>query len=157
MIRPFAIATLVLTAGIPLSAAEPAKAAPPPAVRPFTTAQLASWLCKGLPGNDGRKIKATLFDGKVPGDADKESWSALVMEDGQDRIDITFMGMELLDDVGAWVLTIELEGDWHGISEEDWVALARKIPGRPRRGTIGGPSSAHPRRRGTAPTAAATR
>jgi hypothetical protein len=37
--------------------------------------------------------------------------------------------MQLLEDVGAWVLVIELEGDWHGISEKDWVALAQRIPG----------------------------
>lgn len=99
-------------------------------IRPFTTTQLADWLCKALPSNDGRKLAATLFEGKVSEEADKESWSGLVMKDGRDLIDVNFMGMQLLEDVGAWVLTIELEGDWHGISEEDWVTLARRIPGR---------------------------
>lgn len=124
---------LLLAAVLPLASGNASAApapAPHPAVRPLTTAQIADWLCRGLAGNDGRKLAATLFDGKLNDDADKEGWSAFVMADGRDYIDVTFMGMELLDDVGAWVLVIELEGDWHGIPEEDWVALARRIPGR---------------------------
>jgi hypothetical protein len=123
------LAAAGLVCGTPLLA-QGQKPAPAPAVRPFTTDQLAAWLCRALPGNDGRKIAATLFDGKVQGEEpDKELWMGWVMEDGQELIDIKFTGMQLLEDVGAWVLVIELEGDWHGISEQDWVALARRIPG----------------------------
>jgi hypothetical protein len=124
------LAAVCLTCASPLLAEAPAKPAPASAAQPFTTAQLAAWLCKALPGNDGRKIAATLFDGKVPGEVDQDSWSGLLREDDRDLIEVTFLGMQLYEDVGAWVLVIELEGDWHGISEEDWVALARRIPGR---------------------------
>ena len=109
-------------------AAQPEK--PHPVVLQITAAEFAGWLCKALPANDGRKLAATLFDGKLAEDADKESWSALVLGGGKDLIDVNFMGMEMMEDVAAYVLTIELEGDWHGISEADWVALARRIPGR---------------------------
>lgn len=32
--------------------------------------------------------------------------------------------------VGVWYMALSLYGDWHGISEEDWSLLARRIPGR---------------------------
>lgn len=113
-------------AALPLSAEEEKH----PAVRKITADEFAGWLCKALPSNDGRKLASTLFDGKLAEEADKESWSALVMGGGKDLIDVTFMGTELMEDVAAYVLVIELEGDWHGISEADWVALARRIPGQ---------------------------
>jgi hypothetical protein len=125
------VAVLIAFIGSPLLAAEQGKPAAAPAVRPFTTAQLADWLCKALPSNDGRKLAATLFDGKLPGEeTDKDYWQASLMQDGKDLIETRFMGMQMLEDVGAWALTIELEGDWHGISEADWLALARRISGR---------------------------
>ena len=35
-------------------------------LRPFTSIELAGWLCKALPDNDGRTLAATLFDGSLP-------------------------------------------------------------------------------------------
>ncbi|HYG61888.1 MAG TPA: hypothetical protein VEL74_04865 [Thermoanaerobaculia bacterium] len=129
------IAVLITFSGAPLLAAEQGKPAAAPAVRLFTTAQLAGWLCKALPSNDGRKLAATLFDGKLPGEeTDKGYWQVSLMEDGKDLIDVNFMGMELMEDVASWVLTLELEGNWHGISEADWLALAQRVRGRTEKG-----------------------
>jgi hypothetical protein len=123
---PAVVCLALAGAALPLAAQPEEKH---PAIRKITTAEFAGWLCKALPANDGRKLASTLFDGKVPGESDAGSWFALVVGDGKDLIDVNFMGMELVKDVSAYVLTVEMEGDWHGISEADWVALARRIPG----------------------------
>lgn len=126
-----AVAAALALAGLPLQAAPQAPAAHP-AIRPFTTAQLATWLCKGLPANDGAKIGAALFDGQVAGEGEADDWSAEVRQGDRTAIRIRYMSLSLLEDVGASVLTLELEGDWHGISEADWVALTRRVPGEVR-------------------------
>lgn len=128
-----AAACLSLSAGAPLLAQGQKAAgkapAPDSAIRPFTTEQLAGWLCKALPTKDGGKISKILFDGKVPGEMNDGDWSGSVIENGKRLIDIDFMSMGM-GEVGAWILAIDLEGDWHGISEADWVALARRMKGR---------------------------
>ena len=125
----FAVACLSASAGAPLLAQGQKAPAADSAIRPLTTDQIAAWLCKALPTKDGAKISKILFDGKVPGEVDGKNWEGFVTRDDKRLIDLDFMSMGR-EDVGAWLLSIDLAGDWHGISEQDWVALARRIPGR---------------------------
>lgn len=117
---------LVLAGALP-SLAQPAKGkpAPHPAIRRVTTAELAAWFCKGLAGDDPRKLAATFFGGKLKGEADANRWYASVNAEGKELIDISLLGSAY----AGWQLALYLEGEWHGISEADWKAFARKIPG----------------------------
>lgn len=122
-------ASLTLCAGAPLLAQGQKAPASDSALRPLTTDQIAAWLCKALPTKDGAKISKILFDGKVPGEVNDGDWSGTVLENDKRLIDVDFMSMGM-GGVGAWVLSLDLEGDWHGISEADWVALAQRMKGR---------------------------
>ena len=126
---PLLAVALSLSVGAPLLAQGPKAPAPGSVIRPLTTDQLAAWLCKALPTRNGTKVGQILFDGKVPGEADGEDWSGSVYQDDKRLVEVEFLSMNLFD-VQAWILRVNLEGDWHGISEQDWVALARRIPGR---------------------------
>lgn len=131
-----AVGLILAGAALPL-AGQPAKRkpAPHPAIRPLTTAEIAGWLCKGLPGNDPRTLAATFLDGKLQGTrTDENVWDASVLADGKELLSVNLMGAPHT----GWVLNLYLEGDWHGISEKDWAALAHRIPGRAEEGEYGG-------------------
>lgn len=139
---------LSFLAGAPLSAQGQKAPAPDSVIRPLTTDQIAAWLCKALPTRDGEKISKILFDGKVPGEVDDKDWEGFVTQDGKRLIDIDFRSMGR-EDLGAWLLAIRLEGDWHGISEQDWVALARRMPGRVEEDDLQGFNICNPEKKDT--------